>query len=139
MKRLILPTAFAFVLAGGLAFGQAQAPDNGQGQPPVHHRPMHPRNPEKEAEFLSKRLNLTPEQTSKLEPIFADRNQKMEAIHSNTSLTRQDAWTQMREVEKSTHEQLATVLTPEQMKEMHPRRGDHHGHEGQQNPPAPSV
>lgn len=139
MTRLILPTALFFALSGGLAFAQNQAPEPPPNQAaPAHHQ--HPHNPQKEAEHLSQRLNLTPDQTSKLEPILADRDQKLEAIRSNTSLTQQDAWAQVRAVQKSTHDQLATVLTPEQMQAMHPHHGRRGGNGTQPtNPPPPSA
>jgi len=141
MKRLLVPTVFALALAGGVAVAQSTTTPPPDGQKPFHH---HAPSPERQAEHLSKALNLTPDQTSKLTPIFADRDQKMQALWQNQQLAPQDKHQQMHAIQKSTNEQLATVLTPEQlqqMKAMHHGRGDGpRGHHGQpltpQAPPA---
>jgi protein CpxP len=140
MKRLILPTAMALVLSGGLAFAQTAAPAPDPQQAPAA-RPHHMHNPHKEAKRLSQALNLTPDQTAKLEPILADRDQKEAALMSNTSLDPKDMHKQRRAIERGMDDQLATVLTPDQLTQM---KSMHHGHHGQPGtqplaPPPPSA
>jgi len=136
MKRLLIPAALVFALAAGVAVAQNPTTPPPDGQKHFHH---HAPSPQREAEHLSKALNLTPDQTSKLTPIFASRDEQMKALWQNEQLAPQDKHQQMHAIEKSTHEQLATVLTPEQlqqMKAMHHGRGDgprgHHGQPGTQ-------
>jgi protein CpxP len=120
MKRLIFPAALALALSGSMAYAQQ----------PMHHH--HPPSPERETARVSKQLNLTPDVSAKLEPIFADRDQKMQALMANDQLAPQDKHKQMHEIQKSTEQQLATVLTPDQLqqlKDMHKEHG-HHGHPG---------
>ncbi len=62
--------------------------------------------------MLSKRLNLTPDQTAKLEPILADRDQKISALFANSQLAPQDRREQFKAIHQATEQQLATVLTP---------------------------
>ncbi len=150
MKRSLLTAALVLTFGAGAALAQQAPPppqDTPQGPPMHHHQP----NPQREAEHLARRLNLTPDQTAKLEPILANRQQQIEAIHNNGQLTQQDARLQMRALQKSTHDQLAAILTPEQLQQMKEmRRGPHgpggpHGQfQGQpqggqpQGPPPPS-
>ena len=125
MNRTLFAATLVLALTSGVALAQQPAPDGQQPPPPMRHQP----NPHREAMRLSRELNLTPDQTAKLEPVLASRNQQMEAIRSNGQLTQQDAHLQMRALEKSTHDQLAGILTPDQMAQMrqmrHQMRGPH--------------
>lgn len=125
MKRLLVPAALAFALAGGMAVAQTPTTPAPDAQQPAHH---HHDNPARDVKRLTKELNLTPDQASKLEPIFADRDQKIAALQANNQAQPQDVHKQMREIRKSTDAQLATVLTPDQlqqMKAMHHEHGRH--------------
>ena len=85
MKRFILSTSLALALSGALAF--AQQPDAAPTQAPAGNAHHHAHNPQREASRLSKKLNLSPDQTAKLEPILADRDQKLAALNSNTTIS----------------------------------------------------
>lgn len=129
MKRMMLSTALAVALIGAAAFAQqtpSAAPQDTPGAP-MHHGHHHHPNPQKQAEMLSKRLNLSADQTAKLEPILADRDQKFQALRENTSLTPDQRHEQMKAIHQSTEQQLATVLTPDQLQQLktmrHGRRG----------------
>jgi protein CpxP len=149
MKHTLLTAAFVFALGGSVAFAQqAQpAPDQQppapiqQQPPPQQAAPHRMPNPHREAMRLSKQLGLTQDQTAKLEPVLANREQQMEAIRSNTQLSQQDARRQTRDLTKSTQDQLANILTPDQMnqmKAMRKERGAGNG-AGQQPPPPPPA
>jgi periplasmic protein CpxP/Spy len=118
MKRLVLSTSLALALSGTLAFAQDAPPVTAR-----HHHHVH--NPQRETARLTKRLNLSSDQAAKLEPIMASRDQKIDALKSNTSLTPQDLKQQMHALRKDTRQQLATVLTPDQLQQLKAR---HHGH-----------
>lgn len=144
MKRLILPAAFlsgALLLALTGATGFAQTPYAGQPPPPPHQH--HQPNPEQQTRHLTKALNLTPEQAAKLEPILANRDQQMQAIHSNGQLTQQDARRQMKALHQLTEQQIAGVLTPDQLQQMKAMHHGPHGHAPrdaiQPPPPPPSA
>lgn len=133
MNRSLLTAALVLALGTGAALAQQAPPppqDGPQG-PPMHHRQP---NPQREAERLARRLNLTPDQTAKLEPVLANRQQQMEAIRNNGQLTQEDARMQMRALQKSTHEQLATILTPDQLQQMKELRRGPHGPGGPGGP-----
>jgi len=140
MKRTVLTAALALAFAGTAAFAQQTAPATPDSQTPAppmrHHGPP---NPQHEAKHLSKVLNLTPDQTAKLEPILADRDQKIAALFQNQSLAPQDKHAQMKAIHQSTEQQLTGVLTPDQLQQMKAMRHGHgpHGGPHQAPPPAP--
>jgi hypothetical protein len=150
MKRTFLTAAIAVALSSGLALAQAPQqtpPPDGQAGAPPHHFRHHKPSPEHEAAHLTKALNLTPDQTARLEPILADRDQKMAALWQDQNLAPQDKHAQMKAIHQSTEQQLATVLTPDQLQQMkamrheHGPRGPHgqwQGHPQQQPPPPPA-
>jgi periplasmic protein CpxP/Spy len=141
MNRTVLSAMLAVSLTG-FAGAQAPATPPQDGQYPHHFR--HQPNPQQEAAHIAKRLSLTPQQEAQLEPILAEREQKMQALRqSEDSITAAQMFQQRREIMKSTEQQLAGVLTPEQMQEM---RRFHHGPggprgqwQGRQNGEQPGV
>ena len=129
MNRSYLPAALALiVLSGSLAF--AQAPADAPQTAPMHRH--HGLNPHREAAMLTKKLNLTPDQSAKLEPILADRDQKLRALRQNTALSQADFRTQMRSIHHDTKTQLESVLTPDQQAQLKSMRRQHN-----EAPPAP--
>jgi hypothetical protein len=127
MKRLILSTALTLALGATGAFAQQQTAP-AQDQTGTPHRHFHqPPSPQKQAEFISKKLNLSPDQTAKLEPIFADRDQKFQALFQNASLTPEQRHEQMKSIHEATEQQLAGILSPDQLQQM---KAMHHGHHG---------
>jgi Spy/CpxP family protein refolding chaperone len=133
MKRILLSTALSLALAGTAAFAQQAQPtlpenSSPNANAPYHHGGHHAPNPQRQAEFISKKLNLSADQTAKLTPIFADRAQKFQALRQDQSLTPEQRHEQMKALHQSTEQQLATVLTPDQMQQLKSMRHDHHGH-----------
>jgi protein CpxP len=130
MNRFILSTSLALALSGTLAF--AQQPDAAAAPTPAKTH-QHPRNPQREAANLSKRLNLSADQTAKLEPILANRDQKIAALKSDPTITSIIAQKQMQAIRQQTRQQFAAILTPDQMQQLKSR---HHGHDAPaQTPP----
>ena len=132
MKRIILPLSLAFSLSCGAAFAQGtdpaaamqqQAPAT-QGYRHRHHAP----NPQKQAEHLRETLNLTADQTAKVEPILANRDQQMRALWQNQQLTPQDRHQQMRSINQTAEGQMSGVLSVDQMNQLKSMRhnGRHH-------------
>ena len=119
MKRTLLTAVLALgSLTAVAAF--AQAPD--AQATPQHHR-MH--NPHKAAMRLGKKLNLSPDQTAKLEPILAQRRDQEMAIRNNTALSPDQQRARMRDLKRNTHQQIAGVLTPEQTQQWKAMRKEH--------------
>jgi protein CpxP len=116
MNRLLLSSSLALALSASLAFAQqttAPAPT------PRHH---HVRNPQRETARLTKKLNLTPDQSAKLEPILADRDQKIATLTNDTTISPVVMKQQLKAIHQQTRQQLATVLTPDQLQQIKPHR-----------------
>ena len=136
MKRTLLSTALGFILTGALtgaaAFAQQAQPtlpenSSPNANAPYNHHGHHAPNPQKQAEMISKKLNLSADQTAKLTPIFADRAQKFQALMQDQSLTPEQRHEQMKAIHESTEQQLATVLSPDQLQQLKSMRHGHHG------------
>ena len=69
---------------------------------------------EHQLEFLTKKLNLTPDQVTQIKAIDADTQTQMKALHENTSIAGSDKRTQMFAIHKAAHEKILGVLTDEQ-------------------------
>jgi Spy/CpxP family protein refolding chaperone len=123
MNRFILSTSLALALTSTLVFAQQQ--DTPPTPAPAPAVKAHHNNPQREAARLSRRLNLSSDQTAKLEPILADRDQKLAASNNNTTISPVVMKQQMKAIHQQTMQQLATVLTPDQLQQMKSR---HHGH-----------
>ena len=125
----------ALAIAGSVTM-YAQAPqDQSQTTPP--HRPFHRRgpNPDFETKMLTKRLSLSPQQASQVEPILAEREERMKALKPASGS--QPDFKAMHEQRKSimddTQQKLEAVLTPEQqqqLKQMHQHPPQFHGPRG---------
>lgn len=134
MKHTFLTAALLFgSLTAVSAMAQAPVQDAApmQQQHHMHH------DPHKQAMHLSKKLGLSADQTAKLEPILAQRHDQMEALRQNTSLTPDQRKEQMRDLNRNTHQQLAGVLTPDQMEQWKQMRKQHR-HQQDGNAPAPA-
>src|SRR5882757_1617852 len=120
MKRILLNSTLVLTLATAAAaapvFAQQATQPSGDAttaqQPAAqqgHHRGQGKMDPHKAALHMGKRLGLSDDQTAKLEPIFADSQQKIASLRSNTSLTPDQRREQMRSIHKDTQTQLASV------------------------------
>jgi periplasmic protein CpxP/Spy len=144
MKRILLTTALALALTGTAAFAQQTQPaapqDNtATGAPAYHHGHHHHPSPQREAAFIGQKLNLSADQTAKLEPIFANRDQQFQALRQNSQLTPDQRHEQMKAIHESTKQQLATVLSPDQIQQLKEMRHNHRGNgqwKGQPQQPA---
>jgi Spy/CpxP family protein refolding chaperone len=132
MKRLLLSTALTLALTGTAAFAQQAQPtlpenSSPNANAPYHHRGHHAPDPQKQAEMISKKLNLSADQTAKLTPIFADRDQKFQALMQDQSLTQDQRHAQMKAIRENTQQQLSSVLTPDQMQQLKSMKHGRHG------------
>jgi Spy/CpxP family protein refolding chaperone len=133
MHRLLLSTSLALALSSSLAF--AQQPATAAPAPAAKHHHAH--NPHREAAELGKKLNLSSDQTAKLEPILADRDNKIAALKNDTTISAEAMKQQMRAIRQQTRQQLATVLTPDQLDQLHSMHHEHGRGQQQQSAPTP--
>jgi len=146
MRNLFMTTALAGMLAIGAAsaaFAQdttSQPPaQQGQGEGRGHGRGM--MDPDRQLEHMTKQLNLTADQQTQIKPILVDRQQKMQALFQNQSLSREDRRSQMQSIRQDSETKINAVLNDEQKQKyqaMQEQMREHRGGEqgGDANAPA---
>ena len=149
MNRLFVTTSLALALGCGAAFAQTVDPQQSPSAQTPGDAPMHPGhhrpNPHRQAEMLSRKLNLTPDQTSRIEPLLASRDQQMEALHGNSQLAPEERHNQMRAINQQTEQGMAAILSPDQLAQLAQLRQMHHhrmhggGQPGEAPSPAPAA
>lgn len=93
-------------------------------------------------EFLTKKLNLTPDQVTQVKAIDEDTWKQAKALHDDTSIAGQDKRAKMMDIHKASQDKIRGLLTADQQTkfdalqaEMREHRGNHGG--GQGGPPPP--
>jgi protein CpxP len=120
MKSTILAAALTLSFAGTAAIAQMPAPSDPAQQNTIQQNTAQQRmpDPHRAAMRIGRQLNLSPDQTAKLEPILADRRQRVLALRSDTSLTDAQRKKQLHIVQAGTRMQMANILSPDQMKQL---------------------
>lgn len=134
MLAMLALAAAVAVSAQPMVF--AQYNDGGQQQ--GWHGRGHRMDPDAELQRMTQRLNLTSEQQEQIRPILVDRQQKMQALFQNQSLSREDRRSQMMSIRQDSNAKIEKLLTDQQkqeFEEMQQRHG-HHGWRNNQTPPA---
>jgi len=117
---------------------QQSAPPAGQpGQEPGRHHP----DPAKRAEMLTKQLNLTSDQQSKVLEILKSEQSQTENLRSDSSASQEERRSKMMEIRKTSNDQIRVLLDSSQQKKWDEMQGRHEqwqGHHQQgQAPGAP--
>ena len=113
---------------GGMGPGGSMG--HGHGMPSAQERTDH----------LAQELKLNEDQKAKVLSIYQDEDKQMSALHSNTSTSREDRWSKMKQIHESTAGQIKGVLNAEQAKQFESMEkkmgeGHHRGGPGMEPPP----
>ena len=112
MRKQICSLALSAIFGLGVAMAAPQAQDQpAQPNPPAAHRQA---DPNKQLERLTKRLNLTADQQNQILPILTSRDQQMQTILSDNSLSSRDRHEKMRAVREDSDVKIKAVLTDSQ-------------------------
>jgi protein CpxP len=97
-------------------------------------------------EFLTKQLNLTPDQVTQVKAIDADAWKQAKAVQDDTSIAGPDKRTKMTEIHKASQDKIRALLTDDQKTkfdaletQMRERRGNRGDGDGTPPPPPPSA
>jgi periplasmic protein CpxP/Spy len=112
MKKQILTIALGSILGVSGAFAipqqdQAAAPQSNQ-------QTWHHADPNQQLQRLTKRLNLTADQQNQLLPILTERQQQMESVRNDSSLSSKDKHAKMRAIREDSETKIRSVLTDSQ-------------------------
>jgi len=96
-------------------------------------------NPADQTQRLTKELNLTSDQQTKVQSILEDQQKQMQALRQDTSSTPEDRRSKMMDIHKNTVSQVRAVLNDDQQKkfdEMQAKREQEMGahQKGQEQP-----
>ncbi|MBV8811502.1 MAG: hypothetical protein JO033_22770 [Acidobacteriaceae bacterium] len=118
MKRqmMVLALSSIFGLGAALAAPQTQDPTQDPNTAPQANVERHGHRPDlnREVQMLTKRLNLTQDQQTQILPILTARQQQMESIWKDSSLSKKDRHDKMAAVREQTDSQLRAVLNDTQ-------------------------
>lgn len=114
---------FTLALGGALTLGVTGAalaqepppppPDQAQGGPGPGGG-MRRMDPNKQLEHLTQALDLTADQQSQIKPVLMDRQEKLQALFQNQSLSQDDRRTQARSVVEASNTKIESVLNDQQ-------------------------
>lgn len=134
--------AAAAVMAAMLSLGVATfAQDDQNGPPPAPADQQSGQPPEQgmgrhmgggrrmpsvddQIKHLTKKLNLSADQQTKLKPILEDQRKQMEAVHNDSSLSREDRFSKMQTLRQSSDADIKGVLNEEQQKNFDKMRAE---------------
>jgi protein CpxP len=120
-----LAVLLTLCLGLGVAFGQdaqnsqeQSQPAQESGQPMGSHGHRHgmAMDPDAQLKHLSKRLNLSSDQQTKIKPILEDQQKQIQQLWSDNSLSRQDRFSKMRDIRENSDSQIKSVLDEDQQK-----------------------
>lgn len=120
------PLSFLKIAALGLLAVPlvTQAEDGKPGHPPGGGRPGEHMDPAERLKMMSEKLGLSEDQKEKIKAIFAKDGPAMKELMSKgrENLSEDDK-AKLKEMMKANREEIATVLTPEQLAKMKEGRG----------------
>jgi Spy/CpxP family protein refolding chaperone len=103
----------------------ANAPQAAPTQPGDSHRTF---DPGQRAMHLGKRLGLSSDQVAQITPILADRQQKMQNLRADTSLTQQDRHARARAIMQDSNSKIESVLTDTQKQQFEQMLAERRAH-----------
>jgi periplasmic protein CpxP/Spy len=118
MRNTIVSLALGTLLAAG-ASSSARAQDNpppppDQAQPGGGGRGGMRMDPNRQLERMTRELSLTADQQSQIKPMLVDRQQKMEAIYQDQSLSQEDRRSKMMSIRQESRGKIEAVLNGDQ-------------------------
>jgi len=120
LRTLALLAVCSFALS---AIAQQTPPANtheghGQGQGMGHGQGMGMPTVDEMVQTMSEKLNLTDEQKPKVRKIAEETHKKMDAMHADQSVSREDRMAKMRSMHDDAMSQVRTILTDDQKKKL---------------------
>ena len=125
-KRLLTIAASGLVVLGVAWCGvQANAQAGPSGEQMGRGYQM---SPDEELQRMDKALKLTDDQKNQIKPILEDRQQKMQSLRSDTSLSEQGRWGKVRSIREESNSKIRNLLNDDQKKKFDemPQHGPGH-------------
>ena len=117
LKRCAITLVLALFSVGICAYSFAQdKPAGGQEPKPANGSERRGMNPADQTQRLTKELNLTSDQQTKVQSILEDQQKQMQALRQDTSSTPEDRRSKMMDIHKNSVSQIRAVLNDDQQK-----------------------
>ena len=113
----------------------ANAPQAAPAQPGESHRTF---DPGQRAMHLGQRLGLSSDQVAQITPILADRQQKMQNLRADNSLSEQDRHARARAIMQDSNSKIESVMTDTQKQQFEQMLAARRAHQHNRQAPAPS-
>jgi len=117
MKKQFASLALSTLFGLGVAMAAPQAADpspQNQAAPSGQSAGRHAVDPNRQLQHLAKRLNLTGDQQNQILPILTARQQQMQSVFADNSLSRQDWHSKMKAIREDSDARIKAVLTDSQ-------------------------
>lgn len=114
MKRLFTRFALAATLALTLAGTSVYAQDQDQSAPKGRMRGGQRMDPDRQADMMAKRLQLSDDQKNQLKPILSDRQDQMKSLMADNFMSKQDRRSKMQSIMESTDTKVKGILNDDQ-------------------------
>jgi periplasmic protein CpxP/Spy len=124
---------FTLALSGALALGMsgvAMAQDNAAPTQEQGGRGPGRMDPNRQLEHLTKALGLSADQQAQIKPLLVDRQQQMEAVFQNQSLSREDRHAKMMSIHQESNAKIEAALNSDQKQKFEAMQ-EHMGRRGQ--------
>jgi periplasmic protein CpxP/Spy len=99
-------------IGGSAAFAQSDTP--AQQPPPTAPGGRHGMSPDEQLARMTKELNLTPDQATQIKPILVNRQQQMEALHQDQSMSQEDKMAKMKSLRADSNAKIEAALNDTQ-------------------------
>ena len=130
---LTLMLSGALVVAAAPGFSQDNSAGGQQAAPQGEPGHQHARfDPAKRTEMLTKQLNLTSDQQTKVQDILKSEQSQMESLRSDTSLSQEDRRSKMMDLHKTSSDQIRGLLDATQQKKWDEMQSKHEHWQGHQ-------
>jgi protein CpxP len=117
MKSKWMAGVLGAALAIGVPVFAQTAADSGQDNPQAQPTPKGHRHGQR-MQKLTQELNLTPDQQTKIKPIFQQAHAQAKTIRQDATLNKDQKMAKMKELHQNTMAQLNGILTPEQQTQL---------------------
>ena len=131
--------ALGVLLSAGMAFVFAQAPANQSAAPSQEGRQHRTFDPGQQAAHLGKRLSLSNDQVAQIQPILADRFQKMQNLRSDTSLSQEDRHSKVQAIMQDSNTKIEALLNDTQKQQYEQMLAQRHSHQHDRQSAAPQA
>lgn len=124
----VLSTGVLMAQEGASPSSAQDAPQATQATSGRQHR--HPMNPDKAANHLAKKLGLTADQVAQIKPILVERQNAMQSLRADASLSQQDRRAKAKAIVQDSQSKIEAVLNDtqkQQFEQMIAARRARHG------------